>query len=274
MYDWLLVKIFFDFPLINKKSIKDPLLLACFDKSVFNVFPAKYLNLFKKIESKATHDIILYGLKTSMGYFFTKKVFDEWAVVNDVYFNDFSSLKTKIINNHEEIRVFVVNNNEEFVLRAWGVFGGRLGSPSENFKLEMKKKIEDLVPSKEFLYNNINSRLLVCSLSYALGGKDCVAKNTRSHLEAEARNSFEKKVNLVFDKVVGVSKNKRYCLRPDSLGIFIKELDILEKTSVFCDISKHIQEIFEMIYTDFYVDDKFVFLSKVRDIKKQIISGI
>jgi hypothetical protein len=274
MYDWLLVKIFFDFPLIRKKSIKDPLLLVCFNKSVFNVFPAKYFNSFKKIENKAIYNISLFGLKTSIGYFFTKQIFEKWVLVNEFSFNDFSLLKTKIINNHEEIRNFVVNNNNEFVLRAWNVFGGGLGSPSENFKLEMKKKLEDLVPTKEFLYNNINSRLLVCSLGSVLDGFCGVVKNTQAHLETEAKSSFEKKVNLVFDKIVGNDKNKKYCLRPDSLDIFIKELDILEKTSVFTDISKYCKEILEMIYGDFYVKNKFDFLSKVRAIKKQIIGSI
>ena len=264
------VKIIFKFFNPHKIIINDKVLLIASKNYLFpEIIPDKYFKKFRSLESQFKTQLAYYSFFTSAGRFSPENAYNQWAIDNKKLVENFDNYKKDLILSYDTFEPFIKESNKDLIDKVWNIIYKDGGRPSENFIIETNKKIVDLLPTKEDLYNSTNFKILLFQTA------DLTPKTLESDkiLIHQIKTELINVVSNAFDKVINF-----YCMnkqiRPNMLESFKKEINRINLLFFCGDIKDVVKQIFSMLYNEEHKSNPSSFIDSLGVIKKDLIKRI
>ena len=259
------VKILSNVPRPPKATIKDPTLLIAINNNLpIEIMPEKYYKKFRSLESYFSIHLVQYSLLTSIGRFAPEKAYIQY-LLDKKLIQEFNNIKNEIILSYDTFAPFIKEKNKDLINKVWDIIHKDGGKPTENFIIETNKKIIDLLPTKEDLYNSINFKILTFK---TVDSEECdkiIIQEIKNELINIILDAFNKLINFY-------NGNKQ--IRPNMLACFIKEINRICLLYFCRNIEDDVKGILKKIYDEEYKVDPNLFIDYLIETKKDLLKEV
>jgi len=272
------VKIVFNIFNPYKIAIKDPTLLIAVENGFFpQIMPDKYFKNIRSLESKLNIQLSYYSLLTSIGRFLPEKSYAQWIIDNNKLAQDFNNYKNDLILSYGTFEPFIKESNKDLINNVWKSIHKDGGNPHENFIIETNKKIINLLPNKEDLYNSINFRILLFKVAdfssfVLLNGSPKIVLSDNL-LSQQIRSDLINIVSNAFDKIICFYQKEKE-IRNNMIESFKKEINRIYLLCFYRDINDLVKQILNTIDSGEYKKEPAVFIDNLSKIKNDLVKEI
>jgi hypothetical protein len=272
------VKIIFDIFNPYKITVNDPVLLIAIESGFLpQIMPDKYFKNIRSLESKFNIKLSYYSLPTSIGRFLPEKSYTQWIIDSKKLAQDFNNYKNDLISSYDTFEPFIKESNKYLINKVWENIHKDGGSPHENFIIETNKKIINLLPNKEDLYNSINFRILLFKVTdfssfVLLSGSPKIVSSDK-FLSQQIRSDLINIISDAFGKVIRFYQKEKK-IRNNMIESFKKEINRIYLLCFYRDIGNVAKQILDMIDNGEYKKDPAVFIDNLSKIKNDLVKEI
>jgi len=267
------VKIIFNIFNPDILDTKDKVLLIAYKNWLSpKIIPDEHLKKFKSLESQIIIQLSNYSLETCRGRFVPEKAYTQWTTDREKLIQAFNNYKNDLILSYDTLEEFIKTSNKDLIDKVWNIIYPNGGKATENFIIETNKKIIDLLPSKEDLYNSISMKILVFPTVKILDGIPEI-KDSDKFLTEQIKMNLINIVISVFDKIINFY-NKKKQIQNNMLELFKKELNRIYLLYFCRDIQDIIKQILSMMNKGEHRFNKDDFIKKINSIKKDLIDEV
>ena len=245
--------------------IKDPVLLVASENYLFpEIMPDKYYKKFRSLESYFNSQLSNYSLMTSIGRFAPEKAYNQY-ILDKKLIQEFNNYKNDLILSYDTFILFIKEKNKDLIDKVWGIIHKDGGKPTENFIIETNKKIIDLLPSKEDLYNLTNFKILSFKITDIEECDKFLIQEIKADLTGDIIDAFDKLINFY---------NKEKQIRNNMLESFKKEINRISLLYFCGDIDSAVKKILDIIHKEEYKVNLVGFVDRLQIIKKDLVERV
>jgi len=253
-------------------DIKDPILSKALENWISpKIIPDEYIKKFRSIMSQLNGQLSDYSLESSIGRFITEKSYNQWMIDNKKLVKGFDNLKTKLILSYDTLVPFIKESNKELIDYIWKQNDKNIGKPSENFIIEINKKLIDLLPTKEDLYNYVSCKILVYKITDSNGTSEII--DSDKFVTQEIKNDLIKIISDTFDKLINFY-NKEKTVRRNMLSRFEKEMNRICLLYFCRDIKDVVEKTMRTIYNEEYMVSPTRFIDGLNLVKNDLVKDV